>query len=246
MKRVIFQVCLVFLLASNFLAAQTVPDYRIMTEEYPPYNYTDGDGELTGFSTEVVQELCRRLGHHEKIEVLPWSRAYHILEITNRTLLFSMARTDMRENQFRWVGPLAHYDVVCFALKSRGISLSSENDMKRLNSIGSGLNTSTSQELAAKGFTNLDLVADSNLNVRKLMSGRISVWLSGRLSGIYRMRQQGFDPSRVEAVYVYRQEPLYIAFNKDTPEFVIDRWQNELDEMKADGTYQEILSKYLE
>jgi len=37
---------------------------------------------------------------------------------------------------------------------------------------------------------------------------------------------------------------LYIAFNKNTPDTIIEKWQKALDDIKKDGTYQKILNKY--
>jgi polar amino acid transport system substrate-binding protein len=34
-------------------------DFKIMTEEYPPFNYTE-DGKLTGLASDVMVEMTRR------------------------------------------------------------------------------------------------------------------------------------------------------------------------------------------
>lgn len=237
------------LLSMVFLGAafsEESSNYSLMTENYPPFNYIDEEGTLTGFSTEVVRELCRRVGHPGDISLVPWSRGYNMVLSSSEQILFSMSRTDTRENLFRWVGPLASYEVVFFAKAGSGLSFESEEELKAVPSIGSGQNTSTPQELKKRGFKNLDLVADSSLNARKLVDGRITLWLSGRLSGIYRARQQGIDPAQMEVVSVFRRESLYIAFSRDTPDAVINRWQGALDAMKAEGRYEEILKAYRE
>ncbi len=224
--------------------------YHLMTENYPPFNYSGKDGRLTGFSTEVVRQLCRRVGHPGDIELLPWSRAYRRALKEENRILFSTARTEAREDLFRWVGPLAEYQVVFFAWEDRwkppegGIRFL--EDLKQVGAIGSGQNTSTSQELASAGFENLDLVADSALNAGKLADGRIDLWLSGRLSGIHRAKEQGVDVSQMKVVYEYRKEALYMAFSSQTPDTVVNRWQEALDQLKEEGLYQEILHRYLE
>ena len=43
---------------------------QIVTEDYPPYNY-EVNGELTGFSTEVVKLIVQNLGMQAQPKLLP-------------------------------------------------------------------------------------------------------------------------------------------------------------------------------
>ncbi len=44
-----------------------------------------------------------------------------------------------------------------------------------------------------------------------------------------------------EAIY---ESKLYIAFNKNTKNSIIKKWQKALNEIKTDGTYEKIINKY--
>jgi polar amino acid transport system substrate-binding protein len=66
-------VCLILFMANTVGAELT-----ILTEELPPYNYTE-NGKLTGATTQVVQEIMRRLGIDDPIAVVPWARGYQRL-----------------------------------------------------------------------------------------------------------------------------------------------------------------------
>ncbi len=48
---------------------------RVLTEEFPPYNYTEG-GKITGLGTEVVEAVLQQLGLQGQFQSLPWARAY--------------------------------------------------------------------------------------------------------------------------------------------------------------------------
>ncbi len=91
-KKLIVGIICSFLFAagSSFVFAA---DFKIMTEEYPPYNYTE-DGKLTGLSSEVMVELTKRLGHSGDIEVLSWARAYGLIQKKDGLILYSMTRTE--------------------------------------------------------------------------------------------------------------------------------------------------------
>ncbi|WP_204268170.1 hypothetical protein, partial [Escherichia coli] len=60
--------------ASAASDASAVP-LRLLSEEFPPINFTE-DGRPSGLAVEVVQNILRRLGQSLPIEFLPWARAY--------------------------------------------------------------------------------------------------------------------------------------------------------------------------
>ena len=47
----------------------------IVTEEYPPFNYTE-DGHEKGLATDVVLAVLKQMGMQADIRSLPWARAY--------------------------------------------------------------------------------------------------------------------------------------------------------------------------
>ncbi len=50
-----------------------LPPFRVYTEsDYPPFNYYDEDGVLTGFNVELIQALCEVLGVSCAIKARDW------------------------------------------------------------------------------------------------------------------------------------------------------------------------------
>lgn len=217
--------------------------FKIMTEEYPPFNYTE-NGKLTGLSTEVVEALAQKVGNPADIEVKPWARAYAQIQKEDGLILYSMTRTEARENMFKWVGPVASNKWVFFAKKGSGISLASLDDAKKIEKIGTYKDDAAESFLKEQGFTNLDSVVDDSLNVPKLMAGRINLWVVGELQGIYKAKLQGVS-DQLEKVMDVKDTQLYIAFSKNTPDDVIAKWQAALDAMKADGSFDALVKKYM-
>ena len=63
--------CLMGLLCCGWrLAGAADGPVRIVTEEFPPYNYTEG-GKITGLGTEVVEAVLQQLGLHGQFQSLP-------------------------------------------------------------------------------------------------------------------------------------------------------------------------------
>ena len=236
--------CAVIFCLTMFSASVFADTFSIMTEEYPPFNYTE-DGKLTGLSSEVMFELISRLGHPNNIKVLPWSRGYKLIQDKDGMILFSMTRTEQREDMFKWVGPVAPNKWVFFAKKGSGLSINSLADAKKVKKIGTYKDDAAESFLKQEGFANIESVVDDLANVKKLAAGRIDLWIVGQLQGVFKAKSVTGDASTFEKVFDVKETQLYIAFSKSTPDAVIKKWQAELDRMKADGTYDAIMKKYL-
>ena len=216
------------------------------TLEYPPICFTK-DGKVTGVATEIVREIMKRLGVSYKINSLPWKRGYRYLSEEPNVMLFTVTRTPDRENHFKWVGPVISSRLVFFAKKDSEIEIKSLEDAKKVDRIGLVQGYSVERHLRKQGFTNIDTVSGSEKkNPLKLMDGRITLWATVDLVGIYNAKLQGINPKDMKIVYVIiKDQHKYIAFSKPIPDEMVQKWQNVLDEMKQDGAYEKILNKWI-
>ncbi|RPI79187.1 MAG: amino acid ABC transporter substrate-binding protein [Desulfobacteraceae bacterium] len=216
----------------------------IMTESgFVPFN-DEKDGKAVGLSTEMVQEILKRVGHADTIQVLPWARAVDTLDKKENTAVYSMMRTPKRETLYKWVGPLAELKEVMFAKKGSGLKITSLDDAKKVKSIGVSRESASHQFLTQNGFTNADADGEATGQAKKLMIGRINLWFTAELSGYLIAKDAGVDTAQMEVAYEVNKMVLYMAFNKNTSDEIVKKWQKALDDMKADGTYNKILAKY--
>ena len=95
--------------------AQAQQRLILTTEEYPPYNMSDGQGRVTGVATDIVRALLEGAGIEYEIAVYPWARAIAMARTQVNTCVFSMSRTPEREELYRWIGPLVTNDWTLFA-----------------------------------------------------------------------------------------------------------------------------------
>ncbi len=237
--------CSVFVGVFLFLATTmaSAATFKIMTEDYPPYNFAK-DGKITGLATEVVQEIAKRIGHPAEIELLPWARGYGLIQQQDGMILYSMTRTEEREKLFKWVGPVVSNKWVFFAKKGSGITVASLADAKKVEKIGTYKDDAAEAFLKAEGFANIDSVLDDMQNIPKLLAGRINLWIVGELQGIYKAKEKGVN-DQLEKVFDVKNTELYIAFSKNTADSDVAQWQKVLAEMQADGSYAAIVKKYM-
>ncbi len=235
----LFSYILTLFLPTQSLAA----NFTIYTEEYPPYNYTE-NGSITGISTEIVREILHRINHPDTIEIAPWSAAYLQLLKEDDKALYSTTRAPFRENLFKWVGPLVPNNTVLFARSTSDISIGSIDDARKVGQIGVYKDDYGELLLKQKGFTNLRTAADNRSNLENLIDGKIDLWIINELTGNQMARETG-QANLIKKVFEVEKEFMYIAFSKSTPDEVIQQWQQALDEIKEDGTYAQIFSKWI-
>lgn len=222
---------------------------RLTTEHYPPYNIDltlSGDeargawNNIGGMSTEIVAELMRRANYSYTIDMLSWKRAYGAAQKDAFTGVFSTTRTEQREELFKWVGPVAENNYVLLALKSRNLSFDKLGDAAGYR-IGA-YKGSAAADFAIRGGLNPDLVRSDHLNPAKLNRDRIDAWITGEAYGFYLAKQNGV--TGLSVAHTYQKRFLYIAFNKETPDEIIDNLNMILKQMKAEGFVEAAYQRY--
>ena len=237
----------IFLIVASMIlfAGQPVlsAELTILTENLPPLNYVE-NGVLVGPSVEIVKEIQRRVGSQEPIQVYPWARAYKMALEEKNVILFGMTHTKVRQDKFKWVGPLAKKRDILVAKKGLGIKISSLEDAKKVKRIGTLRDDTRERLLKSHGFTNLEPVSDEQLNAKKLALGRIDLW-TYKIPGLRTVCDlAGVDYTEFEEVYHLREINLMIAFSKKTSDSIVEKWRNAFNQMSADGTILQIRKKW--
>lgn len=237
----------VFLTASADRSAEAAThlDLHIIAEaENGPWTYSE-NGRPKGFFVDIVEEIASRLGADQiEIEMQPWARAYHSLTTEPKTVIFSVGRSPNREDLFQWVGPVTVHVTYLYARAGSGLSVKSMEDAKKLGVIGVHRSSAGAQLLEDLGFTNLYPVTDALQNVRKLLLGRIDAMLGVDRNMKRRLGEIGETLESVEHLFITATAGIYIAFSLDVDPGVVEQWQRTLDEMKADGFFEQAEQKW--
>lgn len=233
-----------FMVLTVEASAESKP-LAVYISEYPPLCFTK-DGQVTGVATEIVKEMMTNMNESYNISSLPWERAYRYLLEEPDVVLFTIERNNEREKRFKWVGPLMTTKVVFFAKKKSEIIINRLEDAKKVRAIGVVSGYATEKRLLDRGFTNLNPIAGAERgNPLKLMSGRIDLWVTNDVIGIYTARLRGVDPKNMKIVYTMSESTKYIAFSRQTSDVTVRKWQTALDEIKKTGVYEEIYSRWI-
>lgn len=225
------------------LVFSTSADLKIYTEDAPPLNFLN-NGKPDGVAVAIVNEIRTRVGEKSQIEFVPWARGYDEVQKNANVALFATTRTEARENLFKWVGPLAEKKWILYKKKGSPIAIKTLDDAKAVKSIGAYKDDAKEQFLKSKGFTNVDSASADNLNIKKLVAGRIDLWITGESDMLDYAKKEGVAPSELEEVFVVDTKKLSIAFSKQTSDDVIKKWQDAYDSMVKDGTIKKLHSQF--
>jgi polar amino acid transport system substrate-binding protein len=230
---------------SRWLPGDTPPGkIQLVTEEYPPVTFLQ-DGKPSGFVTDMVREITNRLDIPDNISLTSWKNAYNMALVHPNVIIFSMDRTEAREDLFHWVGPVGQNSALLFARKGSDIKIDSMEEARNLDSIATTTEWWTEQHLKAEGFTNLVSSADPAENVRQLMDGRVDLSIFTDITIPEIVRNAGYSMDDLEPVFTVQQNFFYIGISGGTSPEIIEGWRSALDDMKNDGTFEKIYRDYL-
>jgi len=241
MKLILYS--LLILLSMADLQAEPL---HVVTNDFPPFQIISGD-KVSGFTTEIVRHVLKDAGLEGEIKGYPWARAYKMATKERNTLIYSIVRNKEREKLFKWIGPIAPYDVYFWKLKKRtDIKIKNIKDAKKYVT-GAMISGSKSNHLMKHGFIegkNLDQ-GDSDLdNFRKLYAERVDLILFDTISFHYTAILEKKDPALAEKIFKVEgiSNELYLAASHDTPDSVVMKLRASLEAFKKTNKYKEIKS----
>ncbi|MCG7198867.1 ABC transporter substrate-binding protein [Marinobacter pelagius] len=231
--------------ASSALAAERL---YIFTENYPPYNasksgqgFAHSEDEITGICTDMVKAMLARVDYDYVMKMRVWSYAYDWVQGRENHGLFCTARTDEREDQFQWVGPLASIKWTLFAAPDSDITLSSLEDARDLRIAGYKGDV-MSDYLVSKGF-NVVMSSSGDVNAQRLVLGQADLWVTDGLVGPLVAKEE-HDIEGLKPVLVFRETPMYLAVSNETAPEVVKDLQNALDSARSSGELESIVASY--
>ena len=228
--------CIALLLSGSAWADGLI----LTTEDAPPFNYsTDGGKTILGSATETVLELFRRAKIDYKITMYPWVRAIEMARSDKDTCVYSTNRTEEREKNFAWVGPVAPNEWVLFAKADSTIKLASLEDAKKFK-VGGYRGDAATLYLQGQKFT-IDEAVNDEQNVQKLDAGRIELWATGAQIGRFVADKMKV---KIKSAIAFKKTELYLACNLSVAPQTIATLNATLQAMAKDGTTAAIDKKY--
>lgn len=213
--------------------------------ETTPYGYLQGE-RVVGRATEVVKKTLALAGLQDySINIYPWARAYDMALKEPNTLIYLIARTTAREQQFKWVGEIRTVEYHLYRLKRRiDITATTLDDVKHYV-VGASRDDVRHQYLKSKDFTRVVVSAQPLDVFRMLTHGQIDVmpFSEDAVTGL--CIDTGFDCSELEKVLTLDElsTGLYMAYSHNTANNIVDRTRTAFNKLVADGSVKSIMQQ---
>lgn len=212
-----------------------------MTGQYPPFNFSDEDGEIVGFDIDIANEIADRLGVKAKPITAEWDGILTGLMGGNfDAVIGSMAVTEDRAEQVDFTRAYYYDGAQLFTKADAGVG--NIEDFKDGN-VGVVVGTTFEEKLLEMDNINVKSYQGDVDNMRDLDLDRLDGLVTAKYVGLYNSVQNDID--MVPAGDPLYREEIAIAVEKDNEEFV-NAINEALEEMIEDGTYKELSEKWFD
>ena len=86
-------------------STQDLPVIRVGSDNYPPYNYDDANGQPTGIDVDLAKEAFRRMGYQATFVTIDWEEKKELVESGAIDCIWGSFSIDGREDQYNWTQP---------------------------------------------------------------------------------------------------------------------------------------------
>ncbi len=217
--------------------------FNYYTEDYPPSNYLEDDKPV-GAAVETLKLMWQDMGVPEQsITVASWARGYRATLHKPLTMLFSMSKTVDREKLFKWVGPIFTDTHVLIALNDFPHDIQSIDDSYQYT-VAAVREDISDLKLRETGFPveNIFKVTKLDQAIQMVKSKRSDLMIMTRESLKQLTEQNGMHSRDFKIVWTVSVNQNYYAFNKATPDKIIQQFQQAFDNVKVE--HLKILKKY--
>lgn len=212
----------------------------VVTENSPPFNYLDKQGNISGSSTVLIKKVLKQAGISYRMEMFPWVRAYQLALERPNVLIYTIARHPQRESLFQWICPINHSEPV-YLYKLRESTHLNAQSLEQLKKYRLGITKRglSNQFLREHGFTShqqLDESVQEETNIKKLIKGRVDYLPMTPSSLTEHLKTLHIDNNRIERTFMLMTDDAYdkcMAFSKQTPLATVTRVKEAFNKLVA-------------
>lgn len=224
-----------------------LPQIIVGSDNYPPFNYTDTDGDATGIDVDLAKEAFRRMGYQAKFVTIDWEEKKELLQTGTVDCVWGCFSMDGREDEYRWAGP--------YMVSRQVVAVTSGSDINSLQDLEGktiAVQSTTKPEELIKDHEEYQLPA-----IREVISVQNRELIYSFLSKGYVDAIAAHETAILQYMsdydleYRILEEPLLtaglgVAFGKEDDRGLEEELSDTFKEMQADGTEKKILGKYLD
>lgn len=231
----------------NSGSTAALPEIVIGCDKYPPYNFEDKNGQPTGIDVDLAREAFDRLGYKPVFVTINWEDKTDLLDSGEIDCIWSSFSIDGREDKYNWTIPYLYSRQVVAVREDSDIYTLADLADRRL-----AVQSTTKPENMFLDETEERLpqlrelisLQDQELIYPFLSKGYADAIAAHEVVIVRNMSDYGLD-------YRILDEPLLtvglgVAFSLNDDRGINDRLSEAFEQMYADGSFEEILGRYLD
>lgn len=212
--------------------------------EFPPFEYVGDDGEADGFDIALIKAVGEKMGVEVQVENMEFASLVSSIGNKIDIAIAGMTVTDERKETVDFSE--SYYDAVQYVLLPEGSDIATADDL-----VGKtiGVQLGTTGDFIATDIEGTTVSAyDTGVNaVNALASGKVDCVIIDKNPAL--VFADKFKDNGIVAVdgaqFNFEIEQYAIAMPKgDTA--LADAINNAIEELKADGTFDELVKTYIE
>ena len=226
-----------------FFSAAVSAEKLLLYYGDPPLSHVEGQ-PAEGLYFDIVTVIFKRMDVQYEIEALPFKRA---LDFAYKDLgiIVGIGKTNERSQELDFSKSIYDSTVVAFIRKDKFFDFKSIDDLKDktiATKLGWSYGASFDQARNENLFQAIDGKPDKNF--RLMLLDRVDVFIDNRLTGIETMKTLNAENMTTIMSHPIKVFPHYLGFKKNMHADLIKLFNQHLTDIKSDGTYEKILSKY--
>ncbi|RMF12898.1 MAG: ABC transporter substrate-binding protein [Gammaproteobacteria bacterium] len=220
------------------LALETV--HLVSFDEAPLVTF--GPGQPGGVLVHAVKTMFEKAGIHYDLKLLPPKRALLTAATEPNTCVFPIERSQEREARYRWISPISISRIGAYAPPGQQRQLVTLEDMRPFR-LGTYLGSGIGEYLETFGMK-VEYAARNELNLGKLVHGRIDFWVSDTVSADWLAKREGVRLGAPALVFFTSVRAM--GCHPEFPESVRQPLQRTLTQMYTTGEMQRLYQAWFE
>ena len=225
----------------------SLPHITIGSDTYPPFVYLDNNGDPTGIDVEIAVEAFRRMGYQAVFTTLDWEQKRTLVDNGEIDCIWGCFSMDGREQDYQWAGP--------YMVSRQIIAVNAKSDIYTMDDLNgktiADQSTGKPEEIFMQSgqaditqFEDIISLEDRSVQYAGLDCGDVDAIAAHETAILQYMTDYGAD-------FRILDEPLMtarlgVAFAKDRSDDLPQQLTEVFQEMLADGTVRQIVSRYLD
>ena len=225
----------------------SLPQLIVGSDTYPPYIYLNNDGVPAGIDVEIATEAFRRMGYAARSETIDWEQKTNLVESGAIDCIWGCFSMDGREEMYRWAGP--------YMVSRQVAAVDADSSIRSLSDLADKTvavqSTGKPEEIFLSGSDpripqTVEVLSIENRSVQyALLSCGYVDAIAAHETGILQYMKDNSVEFRI------LEEPLLVtglgaAFAKNDTRGLDSQLTDTLAQMRADGTLEQIVGRYLE